>query len=187
MDINKIVNRSFASEGTEPVTLAEAKAHLNIPTGNTYFDTYITALITQARETAENFTGLSIVSKTVTVIIDLYSECMLPYNPVTTFTSASLKTGANAYTVQDLGNDFDIDGDYFIPIATLSGRWKLIYVAGYTPSTIPAGLKLGILQEIAFRFENRGDLTENRANVNPGISSAAEDLFTNYVQPEWVI
>ena len=187
MNINSIVTKSFTGESaTEPVSLTEAKAHLLIADGNTNFDDYITDLIKQCRETIERITGLSLTSKTFTVIADVFEEMLVPFGPVTSFTSAAFKTDLSTYEAQTADSDFEFSDQRFTPYNGY-GRWKLIYVAGYSTSTIPQGLKRGLLEEIAFRFENRGDGTEIRANVDPGVSYGAKNLIQNYIQLEWAI
>jgi len=58
---------------SEPLTLEEAKAHLRILLSETYDDTYITALITAARNVVENKTWRSLVSQQWSLNLD-YTE-----------------------------------------------------------------------------------------------------------------
>ena len=175
---SKIINKEFSSEGTtECVSLAEAKAHLYIDSGNSDFDSLITSLIPQVREYLENLTGLSLIDRTVTLWIDYESSFTIPYGPVTTFSSASVKTFINTYDAQVINDDFEVEAGRFISYVG-NYRFKLIYEAGYTTATIPAGLKLGFLNEIARRFEHRGD------NVIVGDTN---EIVTPYKLVEWLI
>lgn len=63
----------ISAPASEPLTLAEAKAHLRILTAETYDDTYITALITAARNVVENKTWRSLISQQWSLNLD-YSE-----------------------------------------------------------------------------------------------------------------
>lgn len=154
---------------SEPVSLSEIKEHLYIDSGNSDFDTILTTLITECREYIEEITGLSLVTKTVTVIIDYECGFVIPYGPVTTWTSASCKSGINTYDAVTNNEDYEVEAGRFISY-TGNNRFKLIYEAGYTSSTIPYGLKLGLLNEIARRFDNRGDgviIKDTNELVNP--------------------
>jgi len=173
----KLVSRSFASESaTESVTLTEVKEHLYIDSGNSDFDTILTALIKESRHFIEEITALSLVSKTVTAYFDYSSEFTIPFGPVTSFTSAATKTGINTYETKTVNEDYELIDQKFI---SYSGnyRMKLIYVAGYTSATIPYGLKLAFLNEIARRFDNRGD----------GIVPRTNDLLDSYKMLEWLM
>lgn len=57
---------------TEPVTLAQAKAHLRIQSSDTSQDTYITALITAARQRAEKECNRAFISQTWRLGLDYF-------------------------------------------------------------------------------------------------------------------
>ena len=57
---------------SEPVTLAEAKAHLSIDSSNTAWDSVITDFIKAAREQAEIFTNRCLLPQTLTMILDYF-------------------------------------------------------------------------------------------------------------------
>ena len=82
------VESTFSSVGTEPITLAEAKAHLRI--SNTQEDTMVTRMITSAREWAERYCNRSFIDKTVTQYVsepDQETEFDLIHVPVASITS----------------------------------------------------------------------------------------------------
>lgn len=173
----KLVSRSFSSESaTESVSVLEAKAHLYIEAGNTDFDSLLTTLIKQSREYIEQITALSLISRTVTAYFDYSNEFNIPFGPVTSFTSAAIKTGINTYETKTVNEDYELIDQRFI---SYSGnyRMKLIYVSGYTSATIPAGLKLAFLNEIARRFDNRGD----------GGVPESNNLLDSYKMLEWLV
>jgi uncharacterized phiE125 gp8 family phage protein len=172
----KLVSKSFASEGAESILLAEIKAHLYIESGNSDFDSLLTTLITQVRQYVEEITCLSLVSKTVTAYFDYYAPFRIPFAPVTSFASADMKTGINTYETKTINTDFEVENGVF---SSYFGtfRIKLVYIAGYTSSTIPAGLKLAMLNEIARRFDNRGD----------GSIPETNDLISSYKMLEWLV
>ncbi len=169
---------TFSSvSSTESISVAEVKEHLFIDSTNTTFDNDITRLIKQVREWAEEITGISLVSKTVEVIVDYETSFGIPYGPVTTFTSASQKVGIAEYQTETIGEDFETEAGRFISY-TGAPRYKLVYVAGYTALTIPYGLKLALLNEIAKRFDKRGD---------DGEGTDSNNLLEPYKDLEWLV
>lgn len=179
---NQIYSPIFDETGAvEPIILTELKAHLTIT--YTDDDNYLTFLITACRNAVEMFCNISIVEKTCLIMIDAYCELELPYGPVQSFTSAYLKAGSGSLTGQTLNTDFEIDGPVgtfqrFIPRSL--GRYTLTYAVGYT--TVPPDLKLAILHECAFRYERKGDETNQFAGENVGISQSAKILATPFIR-----
>lgn len=79
----------------EPLTLTETKLHLRVDSDITDQDTLISALITAAREWAENFTRRSFVQRTLELRLDGFpGQLLLPRGPVVSVTSVK-------YTAQD--------------------------------------------------------------------------------------
>lgn len=156
---NAIHDVQFDESGaTEILTLAQLKAHLQIT--YTDDDTYLTDLIKACRAAIEQFCCISLVEKDVTVLADLYCERELPYGPVATLTTASLKTSTGTYTAQTSNTDFELDGiangfQIFRPF--LAGRWKLVYAAGYEAAKIPQDLILDLKRICGYCYEHKGD------------------------------
>ena len=172
------ISKVFSSEGTtECVTLTEVKTHLYIDTANTDFDTRLTALISEARQYIEQITGRSLISRTVTAYFNYESEFGLPFGPLVSFTSAAAKDDVNSYETQTLNSDYEVEAERFISYV---GNWKykLVYTVGYMPTTIPLGLKLALLNEIAKRFEHRGDEVQ---------VLDTNDLIIPYKDLEWLV
>lgn len=137
---------------TEPVTLAEAKSYARCLTGTTE-DTLFGILIVAAREAIENLTGLSLVSKTAKVsFMNPGGYFALPYGPLT---DAPVIKDSNGLVVTPtiLGYDFPVIQDAFYDYATAE------YSVGY--DTIPTELKVAILDQITFLYENRGDNSDS--------------------------
>lgn len=185
---NRIIDiKRVESSPTEPVDLTTVKSHLII--SSTDDDTMLTALITQCRKAIEEYCAVSIVSKTITLIADLCKEWELPYGPVTGIQGVSTRTGGEGsgpgvYATQESG--WSTDGSEFLsfspstaggfnpgspfrgyfqwgPYASPYGqlplnRYKIIYTTGYL--TVPDPLKLAILNEIAYRYERRGEQSD---------------------------
>lgn len=184
---NRIIDiKRVESSPTEPLILAQVKAHLIITF--TDDDTLLTALITSCRKAIEEYCAISIVTKNVTLIADLCKEWELPYGPVTGLQGVFTRTGTEGsgpgtYATQTSG--WTTEGEEFLsfvpfgpygfnpgvpftgffqwgPYATYPSfpynRYKIVYTAGY--GTVPEPLKLAILNEIAFRYERRGETGE---------------------------
>lgn len=184
MPANRIIDiKRVEGSVTEPVTLTQAKAQLIITF--TDDDTKITELITQARKAIEEYCAISIVPKTVTLTAYLYTCNELPYGPVTGLQSVQTRTGTEGsgpgtYATQTSG--WDTAGEEFLtfnpsgaggfnagapftgyfqwgpdasPYGYGGNMYRLVYTAGY--GTVPEELKLAIMNEIAYRYEHRGE------------------------------
>jgi Phage gp6-like head-tail connector protein len=206
---NRIIDiKRVESSPTEPLDLTQVKAHLIIT--STDDDTLLTALITQCRKAVEEYCAISIVAKTVTMTADLCKEWELPYGPVTGIQSVATRTGGEGsgpgvYATQNSG--WTTDGEEFLsfspaiaggfnpgapftgffqwgPYASPHGRgynrYKIVYTAGY--STVPEPLKLAILNEIAYRYEKRG---EARDPNDMGICLFARVIADPYKRLLW--
>jgi uncharacterized phiE125 gp8 family phage protein len=167
---------------TEPVTLEEAKRHLNLQfdtSGSYEFDdddTKITALISQCREELEQYTGLSFGAKTLKAI--LRNECggiEIPFGPVTTLTSIKDVDG-NTLTAT---TQYTVRGNQFRWIEYPSSCYlEVNYEAGY--ETLPGGLKRALLEEIAFRYTNAGDQQQQFATADVSLCKSALELAARY-------
>lgn len=150
---NRVVDYQL-TEGTviEPVTLAEAKSYARCLTG-TAEDTLFNILISAARNSIEKFTGLSLVEKSVKVsFMNPAGYFELPYGPVTNDPVIKDSNGL-VITPTVIGYDFPVIQDAFYDYATAE------YTVGYT--TIPVELKVAILDQITFLYENRGDNSDS--------------------------
>lgn len=191
----------YAGFITSPVSLAEAKAHLYIETSFTNDDTLIQGFIDQSINTIENFCNISIIGKLLTVTYNINSnagpyrrdpdygfsgfqrDCYpftdswqeLPYGPVKYIFTV---TGINQSTIANmaLNTDFFIQGVQFkdIRFGPIYSSYLVVYQTGW--DTIPNALKLAILNEVAFRYENRGDQIKARTGEASGLCEASEYL-----------
>lgn len=142
---------------TEPLTLTEVKTHLHLTDSDN--DTELTSLITQCRRAIENYCNISLVYKRILLIADLEREWELPLGPVIGIESIQQGIGVtgsapNAYQTKEDG--FIVDGLDFLKF-TPAGcvRYKLQYTVGMSP--VPDDLKLAILNELAYRYEHKGE------------------------------
>jgi uncharacterized phiE125 gp8 family phage protein len=171
------------SSPTEPVTTAEVKTHCKID--GTDEDTYIGSLITQVRRRIENLCGISIVTKTVILTAGITCDEHLPYGPVSSITEVKYQTGNDATTGAEEWDTITGTSDYYtngqeykIFKPGYGGTFQITYTAGY--STVPDDLKLAVLNECAYRFQNRGDQSRQYVAENPGLSESTKELVHPY-------
>lgn len=180
------VTTDVANFAAEPLTLVEVKRHLNLlfDTAGSYDfdddDAYLTALVSECRQAMEERLGISMAAKTYRAI--LRNECgniEIPFGPVTSITNVLDKDGVAL-----------LDGDTY-QLRGLQFKWfespiscyiDTTYVAGYTPTNIPKGLKRALLEEIAYRYNHRGDGTNRFAGENVGISQGAMEMAAPYTR-----
>ena len=150
----------------EPVTLAEAKAHLRIAA--TDEDALIGSLIMAAREYAEARTHLKLVSQTWRhTRDDLPSAIQLPYPPLMSIESVTYVDSAGVrQTVASTVYEADVSEAVGICRLAYNQTWpsyrfqpnsiEITYVCGYgTAMDVPQALKQAMLLHIGHMFENR--------------------------------
>jgi uncharacterized phiE125 gp8 family phage protein len=192
--IKDIKNRQ-AESITEPVTLAEVKAWLIIDTVNTDDDALLTRLITEVRQTIEKKTKLSLVERVIVVTVDLVREFKLPYGPIRDIDEVVFRKGTNADGTPDNETmtieDYTTDGEDFKVLKSgRCGRHKISYTTGFGEdedeeidydNPLPDDLKKGILCQIAFAYENRGD-----SNASGKFSDIALSYISPFIDTAWV-
>ena len=136
---------------TEPVTVSEAKAYCRV-TGSAE-DSLFSILITQAREAIEMATGLNLVPKAMIVYFNnLGGNFEMPFGPVTaSFRLYDMEQDA----LEIEAADYQLIGDDFPKLSYPKYQnLKATYTSGYT--TIPTDLKIAILEQVSYDYENRG-------------------------------
>lgn len=190
----------------EPITLAEAKAHMAVD--HTADDAVITMMITAARQYAEEMTGLAFITQTWTLALDgwpavspwwdgvveapmsIMSENSrksidLPRYPLQTVTSITTDGAA-----VDIGATFIIDsqrrpgrlviksGTAWPSVVQNANGISIVYVAGFGLAVaVPAAIKLGLLQMVAFMYTNRGD---GCSSADAWAASGAQNVMMAY-------
>lgn len=189
MQYNAVLDKQFSDEETtEPVSLEEAKRHLNMvfdTVGSYEFDdddTYLTETIKQARVMVENFIGCSLIERTVTAI--LRNDCgniELPWGPI-----GDLETIVDEDDVAI--ETYKIKGLQFkwleSPITCYA---KLTYAAGWAAEDVPYDLKRAILEQIAFRYQNRGDQQQEFANADITMCKSAMEIAAPYKRTGFLV
>lgn len=187
----------------EPVSLAEAKAHCYIT--HSEDDDYLgNFLILACRSAVENYCQISLVEKTVTASLKIENNIRLsdpsgyldsrdndnifelPYGPVKEIASATMKSSNGCLIPMVENQDYLLSGNlYKSMIINSTGDIVLVYKTGYA-NMIPHDLKLAILNEIAFRYELRGDKTNRYAQQNVGACESAAFLADKYRRLAWL-
>jgi uncharacterized phiE125 gp8 family phage protein len=181
-------------DNIKPVSLADAKRHLNIAASNTDHDIKIAECISAAREHVEAMTNRKLLTQTVTYYFDGWPSgdtIVLPYGKLQTVTSVHYKDTDGDWT--ELANtEYSTQTDYD-PGAIVLGynkTWptttlhpnkpiRVIYSCGYGahPGSVPYQLKAAILVSMANLFEQR---ESNVFGVTYTKLNTIEALVANY-------
>jgi uncharacterized phiE125 gp8 family phage protein len=151
---NNLISIEVTSDvATEPVTLAEAKAHLRVDFTQTDNDNDITRLKKVARIQVENQVNKGFGARTLKVgIRNDKGNFKLPFGPVTSITNVKdvdqVTLDTSAYSIKN--------GILETPFTT---PVFVTYVTGYT--TTPEEYKQMILERLAYLYNNRGDIAKN--------------------------
>jgi uncharacterized phiE125 gp8 family phage protein len=172
---------------SEPVSLAEAKAHLKVDT--TDDDAPIASLIAAARVRAEWHSGRALVTQSWTLWLDAWPEnglVEIPLPPLQSVTQVATYALDDTMSVLD-PSLYQVDaasaparlalkGIFAPPLANLRAvnAVQIAFTAGYGGAdAVPQPLKEAILQIVADLYAHRGD----EADI---VSSAAEALLAPY-------
>lgn len=152
---NRTLDISTVTDATaEPVTLAEAKAALTIDFPD--HDLFITGLIKAARQLLELQLNITIAPKVLKVLFscDGCYEYRIPYGPVKDITDVTFTYEAGeGVTISN--TNYKLIGTDFKLFKGQEGYYTITYNAGYNPA--PEAIKQGILKQVAWMYENRGD------------------------------
>jgi len=191
---------------TEPVTLAEAKAHLRVDF--TDDDTLIESLIGAATAAAEEFTNRALMAQTITHVLPGFPSGDMFRNPfaaIRLFRSpfASL-TSITYYDADDAAQTLDVSGndaDVIVVstaepatispwITNMADGWPatnpdrpnavtIVYAAGYAnAAAVPKPIKQAMLLMIGAWYERREDSVQN-------LPKASEMLLMPFVVREY--
>ena len=181
----------------EPVTLAEAKAHLRVDTSDD--DTYITGLIRAAREWCEQYLDRTLVNTQWVMRFDRFppdstADIELPRPPVVA--SGTATTVTVAYTLEDGTTATYGTASFRVDRAATPGAVKTVYAAtwpphrqddnsvsvtwwgGYGPSgsDVPQAIRHAMLMLVAFWYDNRSTVLVG--SISKQLEFAVESLLS---------
>lgn len=166
--------KRLTAPATEPITLAEAKAHCRVD--HTADDSLIQGYITTAREFVEDYIDRSLVTQRLTMKLDAFPhEIELPRPPMAASGSATAVivtyvTGEAGGTATLATTDYRVDRDSTPGVirTTYAGSWPshlldqnsvtITWWAGYGDATsIPQRVKNAMLMVVHELYEKRGN------------------------------
>ncbi|MCB1491901.1 MAG: head-tail connector protein [Rhodobiaceae bacterium] len=179
-----------APPAVEPVTLADAKAHLRID--DTAEDAYVQALIVSARVRVEVETRRALVTQSWTQTLDRWPDdavVALQIAPVQSVTTVTVRDENGVAQTVSSGL-YDLDGESNPPRlvvnqpvdspATLPAGIAITFVAGYGDAAddVPADIRQAMLLLIADWFEHRDPLYGSSQGAR--LPAAAEAILGPY-------
>lgn len=157
-----------SAPATEPISLAEAKAHLRVDADDE--DALIVQLIVAARMFVERTLGLALITQGWSYFLDFWprSSCVtLPIAPVQAVSAVTLHDGAGGSTTLD-AEDYAVDvlsqparlvlnGATPPVVARALNAFEIAFTAGYgdAASDVPAPIRHALTLLVAHWFERR--------------------------------
>ena len=188
----EVHTRILTPPASEPISLKEAKKHLEILESDDSHDEQIQLLIEVARDRVERDCGLALLTQTVEHVQAGFPEAIqLQRRPVQSVTSVQYYDDGN--TLQTLSSSIwhlnpakeRIELKYEEDWPTTADRWdavKVTYVAGYQKaSNVPASLRRAMLLCIGHDFENRDQI----ANEGMLTEATYERLRRRWIRPSY--
>jgi uncharacterized phiE125 gp8 family phage protein len=163
------MNRT-AAPAAEPVTLAEAKAHLRVDLSDD--DAMIARLIAAAREWVEAATGRALITQAWRMTLDAWPQddaVALIRPPVQAVTAVRIFSAAGVASLWDGANYAVGFGAEPQRLVRLSPQWpepgraqtgiEIDMTCGYgaTGADVPAALRQAVLSKVAQLYERRGE------------------------------
>jgi len=188
--------RKITAPAVTPVTLAEAKAHLNVDFSDD--DSLIALYLASATDTAQEFMGRAIVEQTLELVIDEFPDegVRLPYPPLVEVVSVYYDREDDGFETPLSDAEYVVDNasepGWVVPVtswpATIAGinAVRIRYIAGYAAQGSPADYTIGIPGAIkAAVLLTLGTLYAHRSSVVVGVAPAllpwsAEQLLRQY-------
>lgn len=182
-----IYSRVIDQPASEPVTLSEAKVHLEY-TG-TAKDSFINSLIKTARQICENYSGLSFITQQRVIKLDIFplgsKPIEIPFGPVQTIDSFEYLNDNGTTTTLIDGTDFtfenhsgvgriyalNLDGEvdsWFTDVRRFPQAISITYTSGFDDlinEPLPEIAKQAILLQVGSMFENRQDEVSGTINT----------------------
>lgn len=181
----------YAAPTSEPITLDEAKAHLNV-TGSSK-DAYINTLIIVARKSVERYLQRALITQTWDLYMQCWHSCIeIPYAPLVSISAVTYKDtngDEQTLTISDFAHVVTSDTpgrlvqkyDVVYPEVELGNpeAIKIRYVAGYgAASAVPEEIRHAIKLILTDLYEHRG--TKVVGTIVQEIKGHITDLIHSY-------
>lgn len=174
----------------EPLELAETKAHLRVDT--TADDDLITALITAARQWAEEHTGRDLITRTRKLYLDAFPwVILLPHPPFQSLVAITyVDTEGATQTLSSSVYDVDSTAEPARVAEAWEQEWPhtrremravtVEYKSGYgdAAAKVPQALRQAMLLLIGHWYEHREEV--NIGNIVQEVPAAADRLLRMY-------
>lgn len=187
--------RVVTPPASEPVTLAEAKAHLRLE--GTDEDSYVEVLIQAARQHAEAVCWRGVVTQTWEAVLECFPSgdaLLLPGGNLASITSVSYTDGdGDAQTMS--AADYEADTvsapgrlvlAYDATWPSARSQWDAVrvrYVVGWDVADVPAPIKQALLLLVSQMYEHR---TPEVTGVSMGkVAFAVDALLAPYRLVRW--
>ena len=153
---------------TEPITLAEAKAHARVDVATD--DSLITALIVAARNVAENELQRAIISQTWKLVDATFPDGSnaldLPFPTLQSVTSVKYWNTSGVQITLTAGTDYYVDTvgqpGQIVPVTSWPATYarpdavEVVYVAGWAnAAAVPQSVKQWMLLMVATMYDSR--------------------------------
>jgi hypothetical protein len=161
------------------VTLPQVKDYLIVTHDED--DTVIQTILDAVVSRLESHCKRPFVYSEVTVFMDFIKNPLaLPRLPFIQVIDLSIKVerGYTGYESLPL-DDYEVFADEII--LEQVGMILLKYKAGYAPGELPWGIRMAILAEVAYRYENRGDKA-----LSPGLCETAEEYIREFIVTSYI-
>lgn len=147
--------------GTNPISVADFKQWAKVQTSDD--DSLIGDLIDEITDQSEKILNLSLVTQTVTVIMDVEkSPLRLPYMPMQSLTK--IEYWDDGWQTLDTSKYDQISEMIRLKDAP-TGYYRIEYEAGY--SSVPKGILNALKQAMLTAYEDRQDHAEDGVNLIP--------------------
>lgn len=177
-----MIHRRVSGPAVEPITLDQARAHLREP--DTAADVRIQALISVARQQAEDATSRALAPQRWLAVLDAFPTegccgIRLPAPPITQIVSVTYVSEVDGSTVALTSTDWQLDSDsepcWLFPAYGKSwptarvqpGAVRVTLDCGYPLGQLPKTIGQWMLLQIAHWYENTQATADQRYQALP--------------------
>jgi len=152
--MSRLLSHKIAIIDVSPdvVTVQEAKEYCRVDFADD--DNLFERLIASSRQRLQEYTGR----------VFLEADCEAVYAQEGCGDRVSLYFSDAIQLPDDSPYKDSLIGDNYID--TTDHNVKLTYTAGYPAESVPEWMKLAVLMDVAYRYENRGDVAVSMSGIN---------------------